>query len=90
MAPSHSLAKSTENEIVVVQELGTSETEKGSRKRRKSIVSNGSTSPKINGDVPSLVTSTSTSISPGSPRTRKVNGSAANGMGARGSLVVGK
>lgn len=88
MAPSHSIAPVTEKEIVVVQELGTSETEKGSRKRRKSIVSNGNTSPKINGDVPSLVTSTS--ISPGSPRTRKVNGSAANGMGARGSLVVGK
>jgi hypothetical protein len=86
MAPSHA-PSSKPKEIVVVQELGRSETEGGSRKRRKSIVMNGSTSPKVNGDLPSLVTSTTMN---GSPRARKVNGSAANGIGARGSLVVGK
>jgi len=72
-----------EEEVVVVQELGTSEKESGSRKRRKSIV-NGHTSPKLNKDVPSVVTSTGVT---GSPSTRT---GAANGIGTRGSLVVGK
>lgn len=89
--PSHSAPAKQPTEIVVVQELGDSSAPEGSRKRRKSIVSNspvkenGSTSPKMNGDA----TANGNGAIHGSPRTRKTNG-AATGIGSRGMLVVGK
>lgn len=85
--PSHEKPKA-ETEVVVVQEFGNSGTE-GSRKRRKSVVSspkmNGNASPTQNGDI-----SVNSSVTMnGSPKARKVNGTA-NGIGSRGMLVVGK
>lgn len=89
--PSHAAPAKQQTEIVVVQELGDSSIPEGSRKRRKSIVSNspvkenGSASPKMNGDA----TANGNGAIHGSPRTRKANGTA-TGIGSRGMLVVGK
>jgi sphinganine C4-monooxygenase len=71
------------NEHIVVQALGNSATEEGSRKRRKSIASpkeNGSTSPKQ--------TAVEVHPIPSSPKSRKPAG-ATNGLGSR-MLVVEK
>ena len=89
--PSHSTASKKQEEVVIVQELGDASATEGSRKRRKSIVSNspvkanGSASPTMNGDV----TVNGNGAIHGSPRTRKMNGTA-TGIGSRGMLVVGK
>ena len=89
--PSHSTAPKKQEEVVVVQELGDASTAEGSRKRRKSIVSNspvkenGSASPQLNGDA----AVNGNGAIHGSPKTRKMNGTA-TGIGSRGMLVVGK
>jgi hypothetical protein len=82
--------KQPTKEIVVIQELGNSAVE-GSRKRRKSIVTerngtlvNGETTSKGsagNGDV---------RVNGGSPRVRKVNGGVNGNAGIGSRLVVGK
>jgi hypothetical protein len=80
--PSH--GKPTK-EHIVVQTLGNSATEEGSRKRRKSIASpkeNGTTSPK------QTAVEVHPIIVPSSPKSRKANG-ATNGLGSR-MLVVEK
>jgi hypothetical protein len=87
--PSHTAPRKQQKEIVIVQELGDASAPEGSRKRRKSIASNspvkenGSTS--MNGDA---IANGNGAIH-GSPRTRKMNGTA-TGIGSRGMLVVGK
>ena len=80
----------TTNEKIIVQELGNSATEGGSRKRRKSIASNTPT--KLNSGTAAVKTNTDvevTGIMNGSPKGRKLNGTG-NGTGSRGVLVVEK
>lgn len=79
-------SKPTKEEQIIVQELGSSATSDGSRKRRKSIVSSSPTK-NLNGDISGVEVNGTMN---GSPRGRnKVNGNA-NGIGSRGMLVVGK
>ena len=76
-------------EEIVVQELGDSATEGGSRKRRKSIA-NG-TPTKLNGGTSAVKINMGVEVNGtvnASPKGRKSNGTA-NGIGSR-MLVVGK
>ena len=89
--PSHSSPPEQQKEVVVIQELGDASAVEGSRKRRKSIVTNtpvkvnDNASPKLSGDA----TVNGNGAIQGSPRTKKTNGTA-TGIGQRGMLVVGK
>jgi hypothetical protein len=77
-------------ETIIIQELGNSATEGGSRKRRKSIASNTPT--KLSGGSAAVKTNTGMEINGtmnSSPRGRKLNGTG-NGIGSRGMLVVEK
>ena len=74
-------------EHIVIQSLGNSANEEGSRKRRKSIASakeNGASSPKQTAvEVHPIAT-------PASPKSRKSAGPTTNRIGSRGILVVEK
>lgn len=92
MAPQ--LTSRHQKEEIIVQEFGSSATSDGSRKRRKSI---HTTPTKLNGNANTRkigveingTTITTMNGNTSSPKGKKVNG-AANGIGSRGMLVVGK
>jgi hypothetical protein len=78
MAPQ--IPRKPAKEEIIVQELGSSATSEGSRKRRKSI---HITPSKVNGNVSSKTDVEVNGTMDGSPRGRKVNGTT-NGIGSRG------
>ena len=81
--------KSTKEKIIV-QELGDSAKEGGSRKRRKSIASGAPT--QLNGGTSGVKTNMGVEVNGtvnASPKGRKLNGTT-NGIGSRAMLVVGE
>ena len=78
MAPP--MPKKPAKEEIIVQELGSSATSEGSRKRRKSI---HITPSKVNGNVPSKTDVEVNGTMNDGPKGRKVNGTT-NGIGSRG------